>query len=110
EALAAQAGVDQGPDDPYVIQVALDRTHATNLLASYRQRLWVLLGVTFILCVIGGYQIARRGLQPVAVMTDTAQRIRSSTLHERLAVTGLPAELLMLATTFNEMLDRLEES
>ena len=46
----------------------------------------------------------------MAAITTTARRIRSTTLDERLAVEGLPAELAELAETFNEMLDRLEES
>src|SRR5262249_33654414 len=43
-------------------------------------------------------------------ITDTARRIRSTTLDKRLAASDLPAELAALADTFNEMLDRLEES
>src|SRR5206468_2001074 len=43
-------------------------------------------------------------------ITHTARHIRSSTLNERLAVDGLPAELAVLAATFNDMLDRLEEA
>src|SRR5262249_7366571 len=41
---------------------------------------------------------------------ETTRRIRSTTLHERVELAGLPAELSVLAGTFNEMLDRLEES
>ena len=45
---------------------------------------------------------------PVAEITATARRIRSTTLHERLAADGLPAELSDLAATFNEMMDALK--
>jgi two-component system heavy metal sensor histidine kinase CusS len=38
------------------------------------------------------------------------ERIRSTTLSERIVPSGLPSELSALAVTFNEMLDRLEES
>src|SRR5262249_24484696 len=43
-------------------------------------------------------------------ITDTARRIRSTTLHERIEAGRFPAELGALASTFNDMLDRLEES
>jgi signal transduction histidine kinase len=50
------------------------------------------------------------GRRPVERIIKTAQTIRSSTLHERIEFAGLPAELQSLAATFNEMLDRPEES
>ena len=108
--LAARAAVGPGGHDSRVIQVAVERTYGKKLLATYRRRLWLVLSVAFVLCVLGGYQIARRGIRPVEEITETVRRIRSSTLHERLEVAGLPAELSALAGTFNEMLDRLEES
>src|SRR5262249_40197539 len=61
-------------------------------------------------CAAAGYALARRGLRPIWDITQTAQRIRSSTLYERIDSTALPVELAVLAGTFNEMLDRLEES
>src|SRR5204862_4391978 len=59
---------------------------------------------------VAGYALARRGLRPLHEITETARRIRSSTLHERIDRGALPAELADLAGTFNDMLDRLEES
>ena len=52
----------------------------------------------------------RKAIRPVQDIAVTASRIRSSTLDERIAVDGLPAELRILADAFNEMLDRLESS
>jgi two-component system heavy metal sensor histidine kinase CusS len=93
-----------------VIQVALDRTREEDLLASYRRALWLTLGTALVACAGIGYHIARRGLRPLAEITAAARRIHSATLHQRIATRGLPAELLVLATRFNEMLDRLQES
>jgi two-component system heavy metal sensor histidine kinase CusS len=95
---------------PVVIQVALDRSRELELLARYRQYLWPALGVALIVCALAGYQIARRGLRPLSEITAAARRIRSTTLHERIAAAGLPAELDVLAARFNEMLDRLQEA
>jgi len=109
-ALAAQTVSGPSSRATRLIQVALDRTYEKALLTAYWRRMWLVLGLTFVLCVLGGYQIARRSIQPVEEITETARRIRSSTLHERIEAIKLPAELAALASTFNEMLDRLEES
>jgi two-component system heavy metal sensor histidine kinase CusS len=96
---------------PGVIQVALDRTREEELLAGYRRSLWLVLLLALVACAVGGYQLARRGLRPLREIAATAGRIRSTTLaEERLPAAGLPAELAELAGTFNDMLDRLEES
>jgi two-component system, OmpR family, heavy metal sensor histidine kinase CusS len=100
-----------GPGGPAcVIQVAMDRTQEEALLAAYRWHSGLALGMALILCAGAGYLIARRGLRPLIDITDTARRIRSTTLNERIDDGGLPAELRVLAATFNEMLDRLEEA
>jgi two-component system heavy metal sensor histidine kinase CusS len=46
----------------------------------------------------------------VEAVARTAARVDPGHLGERIATAGLPAELLALASTFNAMLDRLEES
>lgn len=92
------------------IQMALDRTHEEHLLANYRRALWLVLAVGLVLCAVAGQRLARRGLRPLVEMGTTAGRIRSTTLHERMDSAGLPAELLSLAETFNDMLERLQES
>jgi two-component system heavy metal sensor histidine kinase CusS len=94
----------------YLIQVAMDRTYEEKLLAGYRRYLWLGLGFALALSTFVGYQIARRGLRPIAEITQTALRVRATTLHERIATGGLPTELFELATQFNEMLDRLKSA
>jgi two-component system heavy metal sensor histidine kinase CusS len=96
--------------DGGVIQVALDRTREEDLLAGYRRSLWLVLGLALLACALAGYRIARRGLRPVWAIAAAAGRIRPSTLGERIADAGLPAELAALAGTLNGMLERLEES
>jgi two-component system heavy metal sensor histidine kinase CusS len=102
--LAARAGAGR------ILQVALDRRQEEELVEGYRRRLWQVLGVALVVCTLAGYQIAHRGLRPVAAVADMAGRIRPATLGERLSTAGLPAELRALADTFNAMLGRLEDS
>lgn len=95
---------------PQFIQVAMDRDHDELLLAHYRERVWLVFGLSLIGCSAAGYCIARSGMRPIERIGRTAARIRSTTLDERIESQGLPAELGVLADTFNEMLDRLEAS
>jgi two-component system, OmpR family, heavy metal sensor histidine kinase CusS len=92
------------------VQMALDAGPDEVLLAKFRKKLLRVVGFSFLACALGGYWIAQRGIRPVRKMGETAARIGSSTLYERLDRSGLPSELSELASTFNDMLDRLEES
>jgi len=97
-------------DPPQYLEVAMDRAHDDYLLAHYRERLYLVLGVSLVLCSIAGFIIARGGMRPIESISRTAARIRATTLHERIDTVGLPAELRGLAETFNGMLDRLQQS
>jgi two-component system heavy metal sensor histidine kinase CusS len=108
--LAVHAADGSPHRSPYIIQVAMDRSLEIDLHAAYRKNLFFVLGPALLLCAIVGYQIARRGIRPIHTITQTARRIDPTNLGERISPDGLPAELLTLAHTFNQMLDRLEQS
>ena len=60
-----------------------------------------------------GWLLARRALQPVHRITETARRIGRADgrgLHERIPAGGPRDEVAELATTFNAMLERLDRS
>jgi two-component system, OmpR family, heavy metal sensor histidine kinase CusS len=65
---------------------------------------------TFIIFPLISYRVARHGIRPVEEMATTARHISSTNLRERILAEGYPFELASLARTFNQMLDRLEES
>jgi two-component system heavy metal sensor histidine kinase CusS len=94
----------------YRVQVGVEVTFEKNLLAGYRERLWAVLGVGLILSALAGYAIARRGIRPVEEIAATVRRIRSGTLNQRVETGGLASELSLLASTFNETLDSLEDA
>lgn len=108
--LAVRATRDNPSGAPSLVQVGTDRSHEFELLASYRRYLFSVLAAALVLCSVIGHQIARRGIQPVRDITNTARGIRAANLSERLNAEGLPSELLALAETFNQMLERLEQS
>lgn len=93
-----------------IVQIALDRTREKNFLATYRSQLIIVLCVTLLVAMLIGKRIALKGIQPISEIAETVKKIRSTTLHEHINVFNVPAELTLLAKTFNEMLDRLNES
>ncbi len=109
QVLSADASPHAGGGKRY-LQVAMDRSAEDQLLRRYRERLWLVLAASIIICSLFGYAIARNALRPVEIISRAAERIQSATLHERIKPTGLPAELSGLAETFNQMLDRLQLS
>jgi heavy metal sensor kinase len=62
------------------------------------------------LASFGGYFLARKSLLPVSLMNRQTQRISVENLSSRLDITNPRDELGSLATTINELLDRLERS
>ena len=104
----AQIGLDGRTKG--IIQVALDTELAGELLSQYRQTLLVVLSAGLAVCAGAGYWLVRASLKPLRQIAATAQRVRSTSLHQRIDVTGLPAELSSLGVRFNAMLERLEDS
>ena len=60
--------------------------------------------------VAGGYLLARRALAPIDQMTLAAREISASRLNRRLDAPNESDELGRLASTFNQMFARLEQS
>ncbi len=108
--VTARATVDQAAHDPRQFQVAVDRADEERLLRKYRDLMAVVLVLSVVACAFGGMVIARRGMRPIDRITRAARDTRSGTLNQRLALTGLPSELAQLGSTFNDMLDRLEDT
>jgi two-component system heavy metal sensor histidine kinase CusS len=106
----AAAPVGSPPTSSDTIQIAIDISQEEELLKRYRLWFWAILLVTSVLFPLVGYRIARHGIRPVEEIAATARRITSTNLRERIGAEGYPSELASLAGTFNEMLDRLEES
>lgn len=105
---SADVGIPPTRSD--TIQIAIDISQEEDLLARYRFWFWAVLLGASVLFPLVGYGIARHGIRPVEEIAATARRITSTNLRERIRAEGYPLDLASLAGTFNEMLDRLEES
>lgn len=81
------------PHAARTIQIAVDRTRKRALLAKFRIQLAAVLAVALVICSLGAYLIAQRGIRPIKDVTATARRIRSTTLDQRIEAGGFPAEV-----------------
>lgn len=75
----------------------------------------ILMPLLILITALLGYLMIRRALQPVQKLTDTVQEIqKDADLSRRIGLSKSPEEkqdeILHLASTFDEMLEKLEES
>ena len=66
--------------------------------------------LALILAAAGGYLLARKSLAPVTSMSVKARQISAETLTERIVVDNEHDELGFLATTLNDLLERLQHA
>ncbi|MEV7013002.1 ATP-binding protein [Streptosporangium sp. NPDC051022] len=88
------------------VQTEVEARAAGVLDEMLRSSLVVMILVGGIALLLG-YLVADRALRPLDRVTETAQRLSESTLHERIALQGPQDEVKRLADTFDAMLDRL---
>ena len=94
---------------PAIRVVATQPMHEPlELLETAREAILVMLPIGILLALALGYLLAGRALQPIAAMTSEARGIGARNLHERLTVTDARDELGQLASTFNDVLQRIE--
>ena len=101
----------QSAELPYaVITAAVTTDEHHKFMAAFYESLWLAIGSGIVSIGLLGWVAAKSGLAPLREMTRVAQRITASRLDDRLPTTSLPVELRDLATAFNEMLSRLQDS
>lgn len=94
----------------YTVAIALDIAHHAEFMSKARS----VLGVAIVLAALAtaglGWVVTRWGLFPLRRVTATVAGMSAQHLAERLPTAGLPAELQPLASAFNAMLARLDDS
>jgi len=109
--LMAGRATAQGESEPErTVQVALDVSSDEALIAGYRWKLLVVVVLGVLFSGMAGVLVARRGLHPLTAMARATERISASHLHDRMVADEWPEELVSLARSFDQMLDRLEDS
>lgn len=108
--MSAWAKIGRDAEGQRLIQVTMDESHEETLMAGYFQNMGMVLFFVVLFSAGASVIIARRGMRPLEEITRAAQRITADQLHERIDPTRWPKELTPLATAFDEMLTRLEDS
>lgn len=104
------AVIEQVGGQPYILQIAQDRSSDERFMKKFGALLVVVLAFGIVASAVIARRVARDGLQPLSAMTRSLKRIGPQHLHERIPPGGWPRELEPLATAFADMLDRLEDS
>ncbi|WP_248958284.1 sensor histidine kinase [Sphaerisporangium perillae] len=81
-----------------------------QVLSDLFQNSAIIMMATGALAIVLGYLVADRALRPLHRVTETAERLSESTLHERIALAGPKDDVKRLADTFDAMLDRLQRA
>jgi two-component system heavy metal sensor histidine kinase CusS len=92
----------------YVVAVPID-DHVL-FLASFRSSLLLLILSSIALMSLMGWVAVRQGHAPLHDIVERIRRIRMNELAIRLSPDAVPSELTELAVSFNEMLERVDET
>ena len=95
---------------PYTITIGTPDREVTNTLEGYVEIAFALLGAMMVASLGIGFGLSRLALRPVRAISETANRIRSDNLSERIPVGTVRDEISNLSTMLNQMFDRLESS
>ena len=92
-----------------VFYLSVDRNQDATLLKGFVKTTVLVLPLLLVVVAVGAGLIARTGLAPVHRFNKLAASIGTKSLGKRVAVSGLPSELAVMATEFNGMLERIDE-
>ena len=99
-----------GNGRPYTVAVALNIEHHILFMNTFRSVLALAIALAALATAGLGWMATRWGLSPLRQVTHMVAGISAERLANRLPAIGLPTELKPLATAFNAMLARLDDS
>jgi two-component system, OmpR family, sensor kinase len=95
---------------PYTLALLRSLHPQQEMLEDVRASFAWVVPIALLLASAGGYFLARKSLASVVAMSTQAEKIGAANLHDRLIVRNEKDELGHLARSFNELLERLEQS
>jgi two-component system heavy metal sensor histidine kinase CusS len=108
--MAAWADVGPYGEEKRLVQVAMDDSYEDALISNYGRKVMIVLLLGIFFSAGAGSLVARKGMQPLEEITLAVERVSSTQLHERIGSIRWPRELATLASSFDRMLDRLEDT
>ncbi|MFH1093024.1 MAG: ATP-binding protein [Candidatus Omnitrophota bacterium] len=94
----------------YTIQIGISTDPIIYVLRERIQASAISIPLIMLFAVIIGYLLVWRILRPVQQVAKTANDISNENLSARVNVQNVDEEMQYLATSFNDMIERLEES
>ena len=95
---------------PFDVSIGTPMGQVRRSMIAYAEVCVALLIGMIVASLAIGFWLSRLMLRPVRLIGETANRIRSDNLTERIAVSGIEDEISDLARLLNQMFDRLESS
>lgn len=95
---------------PYTIVIAVSTDFHRHFLQEFRYILWFLIIGSIIIMAIMGWYVARQAHRPLNNMVKQIANINAGELAKRIDTESVPLELNELSVTFNNLIQRLEES
>lgn len=94
----------------YAVGVGHDLDEQADRLESAARAVFLGIPIALLIAAAGGYLLARKSLAPVTAMSTKARQISAETLGERIEVGRAADELSFLASTLNDLLERLQRA
>ncbi|MCG7373951.1 heavy metal sensor histidine kinase [Pseudomonas luteola] len=97
-------------EPPLTIMVALDVTMHMTFFESLQKWFWIGLVCSALISAALGWVVVRKGLRPIGQVARVAASVSAKSLKARIPLAPVPYELQELVSSFNAMLDRLDDS
>jgi len=95
---------------PYTIVIAVATDFHHHFLKEFRYILWLMIACSIVIMAFMGWLVVRHGHRPLHKMVEQITSINANKLTTRIEPETVPLELIDLATSFNALLQRMEES
>lgn len=92
-----------------ILQLGQSMESYTRFIEAFQKIFVTTMAFLIVMAALVGWFMARRALSGLGAVTQTARHISGGALEERVPVEPGGDEIDQLATTFNEMLDRIQK-
>ena len=101
---------EENGEQTYTLQIAQDRSSDERVEREFALLFITVLAGSVVASGLIAISVTKHGLRPLREMTQSVARVGPAHLKERLAPADWPRELRPLASAFDEMLKRLDDS
>src|SRR5437867_9354437 len=101
---------EESGSQPYILQVAQDRSSDERVERNFAVLFIMVLSGSVLASAFIAVVVTKRSLRPLREMTESVARVGPTHLKERVTPAEWPRELKPLASAFDDMLKRLDDS